>query len=161
MYATAQDMEARFGLNEMIRLTTPDGQAMGTALSATQTAAIEDAIAAAGELIDSYLRRRYRVPLDVTPQIIKRAVMTLARFDLAHGDQRAPSDQMVKEHDLVAAWLKDVRNGVVFLDLAEVVPGDVSHAQVSDRGQAPWQPQRGGTDEVLPPYDQSFGTSGV
>lgn len=160
MYATAQDMEGRFGLSEMIRLTTPDGQAMGTALATAQIAMIEEAIAAAGELIDSYLRRRYQVPLDVAPQLIKRTAMTLARYDLAHGDQRAPSDQMVKEHDLALAWLKDVRNGAVFLDLAEVVVGDASYAQMSDRGQAPFRPVTP-ADSTLPPYDETYGSQGV
>lgn len=165
-YATPADMEARFGLNEMIRLSTADGSVMGTAVSVTGFAMIEEALAAASEMVDSYLRRRYATPLDVVPLVVKRLVMTLARFDLAHGDQREPSEQMTKEHDGAIAWLKSVRDGTVLLDLAEVPTSDESFAQTSDRTTAPFQqgaafqPQRG-FDTPMPATNESFGTYGI
>jgi phage gp36-like protein len=164
MYASPTDMENRFGLNEMIRLTTPDGATMGTEVSVAGQAMIEEAITGAGELVDSYLRRRYQVPLDVAPHLIKRVTMVLARHDLAHGDQRAPSQQMVQEHDEALVWLEKVRQGDVLLDLAEVATGDESFAMTTDRMTAgyqtgvPFQPAQGSQPQPLPATDETFGT---
>ncbi len=89
-YATIADMIDRFGESEMIRLSTPDG----ADLVAVVPDPIDRALDEASALIDTYLRRRYRMPLTVAPPEVRRACCILARYDLSTGGQRNPSDQV-------------------------------------------------------------------
>ena len=131
MYCSVADMVARFGETEMIRLTTPDGQTMVM----VQAQPISDAISYACGLIDTYLRKRYEVPLSVAPVEVTRAAMMIARYELSTGEQKTPSEQTRTERNDSVAWLQDVAAGKVLLDLQEVSSGDDSYAQVSTRDQ--------------------------
>ena len=74
-YATAADMIARFGTAELIRMTTPEGAAM----EAIDTAAVDRALVEASDVIDSYLRTRYAVPLATVPPSVPLDVSRLMR----------------------------------------------------------------------------------
>jgi phage gp36-like protein len=128
-YATVQDMVDRWGQTEMIRLTTPDGTEMTT----LDAAAIERAIAEASAVVDSYLRRRYAAPLAAAPYEIRRAVCVIARYDLSHGENREPGEQVRLQKKEVLDWLGEIAAGRVLLDLEEVQSGEDSYAQVSTR----------------------------
>jgi phage gp36-like protein len=86
-------------------------------------------------LIDTYLRKRYQVPLAVAPAEISRAACMLARYDLSHGENKEPSEQTRLARKEVIDWLGQITRGEVLLDLAEVEPGDDSYAQMQDRPQ--------------------------
>ena len=129
MYASVDDMVRRFGEVEMIRLTTPDGQDAET----VQRDPAERALIDASGVIDGYLRKRYQVPMEIAPQEVQRAACMLARYDLQLGEQKNPSQQAKDERDSVMRWLRDISEGKVLLDLAEVSPGDDSFAQYADR----------------------------
>ena len=130
-YATTTDMIDAFGEAEMIRLTAPEG-GLDEAVVVVRA---ENALADASATIDGYLRARYAVPLaDPPPREIARACRILARFDLAQGEQRSPSESMTKERDGVIAWLRDVAAGRVDLDVPATPPGAATAgARVSDR----------------------------
>ena len=66
MYASVDSMIARFGETEMIRLTTPSGEPM----TAVVAGPAEAALVYASSLIDTYLRKRYAVPLDLVPALL-------------------------------------------------------------------------------------------
>ncbi len=101
-YAAIEDMVTRYGEAEMARLTTPEGQLDDIVVSTRIAGALGDATA----LIDTYLRRRYVVPLvSPLPREITNACCILARFDLAHGEQREPTEQMRLAKKDVIAWL--------------------------------------------------------
>ncbi len=131
MYATLQDMIDRFGQTEMIRLTTPDGQPMET----VQEPIVDNALVYAASLIDSYLRKRYAVPLDLVPAEINRACMMIARYELSIGEQKTVSEETRLARKDCISWLDDVAAGKVLLDLQEVPSGDDSYAQASTRQQ--------------------------
>jgi phage gp36-like protein len=128
-YASVQDMITRFGESEMIRLTTPSGQAMDAVVIEPAEAALFDVSAT----IDTYLRKRYEVPLDIVPPEINQAACKLARYELAHGEDKQPSEQMKVARDEVTSWLMKISLGQVLLDLTEVAAGDNSFAMASTR----------------------------
>ena len=133
-YAQPQDMVARYGQAEMIRLSVGEGQP----LDVMNLARINVALADASALIDSYLRRRYATPLAAVPQEVLRAACILARYDLAHGDGRMPSEQMTTAQKQILAWLEAVRDGKTML--ADATPsGQQAFGQVQSRGSAPYQ----------------------
>jgi phage gp36-like protein len=128
-YATVSDLSTRFGETELIRLTTPSGQAMDTVVIEKAEAALADASA----MIDTYLRKRYEVPLDIVPAEISRACCILARYDLSLGEDKLPPEQTKATRDETVGWLKLISLGQVLLDLTEVAAGDNSFAQASTR----------------------------
>ncbi len=128
-YATVEEMIGRFGEAEMMRLTTPANADLVAVQSAPAKVALEDASA----VIDTFLRKRYRAPLDVAPKEIKRACCILARYDLATGEQKQPSETMVAERKETLAWLKQIASGDVVLDLEEVTTGEESFSAMQTR----------------------------
>lgn len=130
-YATVQDMIDRFGASEMIRLSTPDGQTMDGVV----VDRVERALAECSATMDSYMRQRYGTPLDIAPQEVRTRCADLARYDLATGDGKTPSDDTTKRADAALRWLRDVASGLVKLDLDEVAIGGESFAEVSVRGE--------------------------
>lgn len=128
-YAGIDDMVERFGQTELIRLTTPDGQEMVAVNAGTIARALEEASA----LVDTYLRRRYLVPLGVAPREIVRATCAIARYDLSFGESREPGEQVRLAKKEAVDWLAQIAAGTVLLDLEEVQSGDDSYAQVSVR----------------------------
>lgn len=128
-YATATNMIARFGAAELIRMTTPEGAAM----EAIDTVAVERALAEASDLIDSYLRTRYAVPLVAVPLAVAGCCCRLARHDLAMGENRGPTEQMIAARRQDIAWLENVAKGVVTLDGVVPASTDQSGARLRDR----------------------------
>lgn len=127
-YATVQDMIGRFGETEMLRLSSVDGELPET----VNAVPVEQAIADADGIIDSYLRKRYRVPLAPVPQVITRASCILARYDLSVGGDRDPADQVKNDRKDIVAWLTQLANGTATLEGVAPIEAS-SSAQTSDR----------------------------
>ncbi|WP_332117247.1 DUF1320 domain-containing protein [Azorhizobium caulinodans] len=141
MYATVDHMVTRFGEVEMIRLSVADGPTPDAILPAR----IETALADASAQIDTYLRVRYPVPVAPVPAELVRAACILARFDLAMGGDREPSEQMRLARKEILSWLADIGAGRA--DLDGVTPTGVassSGARVSDRPPAFFSNPNGG-----------------
>jgi phage gp36-like protein len=128
-YAAVRDMIERFGQAEMIRLTTADGAQMVAVNEEPILRALDDASA----IIDTWLRKRYRMPLTVAPPEIRRACCILARYDLSTGEQRNPSEQIIEERKETMTWLRAIGTGTALLDLAEVTISDQSYATQQSR----------------------------
>lgn len=126
-YATVSDMVARWGRDEMIRLSASDEALTEEPVAA----AIELALTDATGLINSYLRRRYTVPLSPVPQEVLRACCILARCDLAQGGGKTPSEEMRKQCEGTLRWLRELADGTGGLDVAVADTG--SGARVQDR----------------------------
>ncbi|MDI4664712.1 DUF1320 domain-containing protein [Xanthobacter autotrophicus] len=133
-YATVTDMTSRFGDVEMLRVCVADGllPAEGEPMP---TARIEQALWDASVLVDSYLRARYAVPVSPAPAELVRATCVLARYDLAHGGDREPSEQMRLARKEVLTWLADLGFGRVSLE--GLVPvSAAAGARFADRPRA-------------------------
>ncbi len=129
MYATVADMIDRFGATEMLRLSSVDGPLPETVQEPTVLRAIADVSA----VIDTFLRARYLVPLTPPGADIVRAACVLARYDLAMGGDREPSDQMARDRDQVMAWLRKIADGDVLVDQAAPTAPVGSGARTADR----------------------------
>ena len=129
-YASVDDMIQRFGEREMVQLSTPAGQDMAGVVSDVVCRALDDASAHA----DSYLRMKYRTPLDVPPPEVTLHVCHLARYFLAAGNDRTASEDMKYRRDEANAWLREIRDGKVKLDLLDVSDDDESTAEALIRG---------------------------
>jgi phage gp36-like protein len=124
-----------------MRLTTPAGQNMAEIVQPPITLAL----ATASAQIDTYLRKRYATPLALNgaaPVELVEACCVLARFSLAHGEGRTPTDQMTSARAETIGWLKMAALGQVVLDGA-LPSGEESYAQSSDR-----TPTFGGPNDI-------------
>lgn len=101
-YATQQNLVDRFGSEELLALADRDGD------DAVDTAVVDAALADADALIDSYIGRRYTLPLASTPARLVTVAATIARYELA-ADR--PTEQMRQDYDDAVAWLRDVAAG--------------------------------------------------
>ncbi|ABS69715.1 protein of unknown function DUF1320 [Xanthobacter versatilis] len=133
-YATVTDMTSRFGAVEMLRVSVADGL-LPPEGEPMPTGRIEQALSDASVLVDSYLRARYAVPVAPPPAELVRAACVLARYDLAHGGDREPSEQMRLARKEVLLWLEKLGSGAASLE--GVVPvSAASGARTSDRLRA-------------------------
>lgn len=118
MYATVTHMIARFGETQMIRLSRPEDREATT----VDEVKVNTALADASGVIDGYIRGLYQVPLASPPDEIIRAACILARYDLAQGEHTDPSEEMSKGRKDVIAWLRDIAQEVVRLNVPVAVP---------------------------------------
>lgn len=114
-YCTQQDMTDRFGSEELIQLT--DRSQLGQIDATVLGRAIDDAT----DTIDTYLTKRYTLPLASIPTVLKRLCCDIARYYL-HGLD-AP-DGVDDRHSAALALLKSISTGAVDLAVGEASGGD-------------------------------------
>ena len=117
-YATVRDLITRYGEAELVRLTTPQGQDMDGIVDAVAQAALDDATA----MVDSYMARRYRTPMDIAPPIVIKVCCDIARFDLSTGDGKVCGEEVRTRHTDALKWLKDVSLGTVVIEAEQTSP---------------------------------------
>ena len=142
-YATVDDMVQRFGAPEMARASTPENTPVTTVIPEPIETALEDASAQ----IDSFLRKRYAVPLQAVPPEINRACCMLARADLGMGGERNISEQAQAARQEAIKWLGLIATGAVVLGMEEVSPGEESFATGCHR-RAVFGDRDGGCDDA-------------
>lgn len=133
-YATVDDLVKRFGSTELIRLTTPSDQDMDGIVRAVADTALDSASA----IMDSYIGRRYRVPMDLPPTAVTDICCDITRFRLSSGDGKTCSEEVRARHKDAMQWLRDVSVGTVVLELDQVATSDESYAMASTREDAPF-----------------------
>lgn len=112
-YATAADLIARFGEEELTQLTDRDGVGLFDAVTVAR--ALEDASA----LADGYLGARYPLPLSATPALLVGLVCDLARYALWAD---AVPEWVKDRRDAAIALLRDIAAGRARLDLPSAAP---------------------------------------
>lgn len=103
-YIIEAEMEQRFGTTEISQLKDGDVDR------------VDNAIADADALIDSYLINRYDIPLDPVPDIIKQRSGDIARYYLYDDD--VPDAVRTRYEDAIS-WLKLISKGVTSLPIDE------------------------------------------
>lgn len=114
-YATQQNLVDRFGERELIELTDRSEPPQGT----VDAGVVAAALAAADSLIDSYVGRRYDLPLASVPAQIATVAGDIARYEL-HTD--APPERVVSARDAALRFLRDVAAGNAVLDVGGEEP---------------------------------------
>ncbi|MGE8653501.1 MAG: gp436 family protein [Acinetobacter gandensis] len=104
MYATQNDLEARFGEGEFQELEAM--QSVGNS--------IEEAIQDASEEIDSYIAVRYVLPLPTTPSTLKRIACNIARYRLYF---QQPTEEVENRYKAEIDFLKRVADGKATLNI--------------------------------------------
>jgi len=115
-YATNADVERRLGPANYVRLT--DDRGTGTA----DEAKVTEARLEAEQTVDSFLGRRYAVPIDVdlcpeTASLLRGVVLDLVEFRLFARRPPVPADVLRKRENAVE-WLRRAAEGLVVLSNA-------------------------------------------
>jgi len=108
-YSTKADMEKRLTRDELVSLAdlNEDGN--------PDTDVIDQAIADADALIDSYVRvRGLDVPLSPVPTSVRQASVLLAQYNLQLG-RGSVTEDIGKARDDVVKWLTDIAAGAATL----------------------------------------------
>jgi len=112
-YATQQDLVDRFGNAEMLAIGDRDqDQVIDVTVV---TGALDDASA----LIDTYLGKRYDLPLAATPPALVPIAAALARHALYAAN---PPEDVRAAHDDALRFLRDLAAGKAVLDIAGSEP---------------------------------------
>lgn len=114
-YCTLAALVERFGERELVDLTDRAEPPAGV----IDQAAVDAAIADAGELIDGYVGTRHELPLASVPALLTGLACDLVRLRL-HKD--APPEAVQKAADAALARLKDIAAGRLTLQIAGAAP---------------------------------------
>ncbi len=125
MYVTKADMIARFTEVKLVEVT----DRADPPTDAIVDAVLDKAIADAGDMIDSYIGRRYTLPLSSIPSVLSRHAAIIAFYYLTG---EIHSDQMRKEFEDSKSWLTDVSTGKAVLDAAGIIPASAPAEAVVD-----------------------------
>ena len=104
MYGTAVLFSEAFGMPETVMLTNLDTPTATLVNPVPLTRALVDSAA----LIDSYIGRRYPLPLPAVPQILVPYALDIARYRLDRIQNR--EDVRIRYEDAIK-WLEGVRDG--------------------------------------------------
>jgi phage gp36-like protein len=110
MYGTATEFEEAFGVPETVMLTNLDTPNATAVNPVPLSRALTDAAAK----IDSYIGRRYLLPLSVTPEVLIPIALDIARYRLDRIRNR--EDVRVRYEDAIK-WLEMVAKGTLDLGL--------------------------------------------
>ncbi|PKP93191.1 MAG: hypothetical protein CVT77_06570 [Alphaproteobacteria bacterium HGW-Alphaproteobacteria-16] len=111
MYATADDMRARYGETVLVQLTN------AAAWDGTAIAALNVKLADATALADGYVAKVLGPsPTSPIPQLLVRIVCQIAFADL----QRAPDDESKAQRAEAMTLLRDISRGLIKLDGGDI-----------------------------------------
>lgn len=119
-YASVSDIYSRMPRAVLEGLVIDDLSGMDPSeIEAAVTAAVDGAVALAGELIDSYCRGKYPVPFSPVPGVVTRLCLDITTHDLwARRD--GVSEDCRKRYTDAVAYLRDVAGGRVDLGVGGV-----------------------------------------
>lgn len=126
LYLTPEELLAFLPQKSVAQLTNDDPQAKEVDMDK-----VEEALRAAEELADGYLRGRYGLPISPVPTLLRDVVRTVARFKLY---ERRPEGKMpetvMETYKAAVKTLEQIRNGRITLGVAataEPVPERGEH----------------------------------
>ena len=113
-YLTPEELLSSLPEQSVIQLTNDDPH--GTEPDMDR---VREALLAAGELVDGYLRGRYELPLAEAPTLLRDLARTIARFKLY--ERRPESDlpeTVMETYKDAVKTLEQIRNGRITLGMA-------------------------------------------
>lgn len=126
MYLSPEELLAFMPGKSVAQLTNDDPKA-----EKADMAKVQEAVRAAEELADGYLRGRYALPLSTVPTLLRDVVRTIARFKLY---ERRPESKMpdtvLETYKAAVKTLEQIRSGRITLGVAataELVPERGEH----------------------------------
>lgn len=126
MYLSPEELLVFMPGKSVAQLTNDDPKA-----EKADMAKVQEAVRAAEELADGYLRGRYALPLSTVPTLLRDVVRTIARFKLY---ERRPESKMpdtvLETYKAAVKTLEQIRSGRITLGVAataEPVPERGEH----------------------------------
>lgn len=126
MYLSPEELLAFMPGKSVAQLTNDDPKA-----EKADMAKVQEAVRAAEELANGYLRGRYALPLSTVPTLLRDVVRTIARFKLY---ERRPESKMpdtvLETYKAAVKTLEQIRSGRITLGVAataEPVPERGEH----------------------------------
>lgn len=114
MYLSPEELLAFMPGKSVAQLTNDDPKA-----EKADMAKVQEAVRAAEELADGYLRGRYALPLSTVPTLLRDVVRTIARFKLY---ERRPESKMpdtvLETYKAAVKTLEQIRSGRITLGVA-------------------------------------------
>ena len=127
-YISNADIEERLGAQTYVQLTDDDGDAVA------DVGVVDEARLGAEGEVNSYLARRYRVPIDLAAHaeladLLATITLDLVEFRL-HSRRPPVSDAVLQKHRHALQWLQRIVDGTIDLpSLSELPAGDVRGLQ--------------------------------
>ena len=118
MYATAQDIIDRNGKDAVLIATDSDFD------GEPDHGKIEQALVDAADEINSYIGKRYTLPLPEVPSVLTRISVDIAFYRLS--PESAHTDEKRKRYEDAKSWLSKVSMGSVSLGLPSDTSDDTS-----------------------------------
>lgn len=110
-YTDKQGLIDRFGEKELIQLTDRTNVPPTT----VDDTVVEKALTDAHSLLNSYIAKRYTLPISPAPEILVRMEADVARYYL-HGTRADKDGEVERAYRDAVAWAKDVSRGLVQLE---------------------------------------------
>jgi phage gp36-like protein len=131
-YATAANLIDIYTADAIVTLAPPR-----TGITETyNTTKVGNALQRASDEIDSYLARRYTVPVSPIPEMLIRMCSEIAYYYIATtGYSTGATDQDRQRYEDAIAWCKSINAGkAVLVDAAEITttPSNADLAQVTN-----------------------------
>lgn len=117
MYLTDEEYIDRASQDETERLANENEVLDGT-IDQTETYIVNMCIKDASELVDSYLRGRYQLPLSTIPELIKRLTFQVARYYLY--EKKGLTEDVLQTFDRAINELRRIAKGESRLDAPEL-----------------------------------------
>ena len=116
-YATAADLDAAFGAEEVLQLADRDRS------GEPDTEFVLSALARTDGLIDGYLAGRYVLPLATVPKVLNTVACDIARYFLY---EDAAPERVRQAYDDALRWLRDVAAGKFLLPVDPLADGPLA-----------------------------------
>jgi len=113
MYCALEDVKELCQDSDLVQLTNDDPEA-----KAINTAKVDSAMSSASEVVDGYLRGRYKLPLPITSKLLKKLAVDLTIYELYRRRFSGEMPETVKESQKTALkMLEQIQKGVMSLGI--------------------------------------------
>lgn len=119
-YCTLENLTSLIPMQELINLT--NDETLARDIKEVNTKQVENAISYADELINSYLRNKYKLPLKFVPPILTQIAVDLTAFRLYSRRPRKLPEHIKDSYDTAINLLKNIQKEVMILDLPHEHP---------------------------------------
>lgn len=130
-YCTQQDLVERFGEDRLVQLTDRENRPATTVNATTVARYIGDATST----INSYLGKRYQLPLGAVPDVLVKLAVDISWYFLQGDTADKDSAERLAYRDAIA-WLEAVAGGKVVMEGAGEVLAPAGGGQVLTKGPA-------------------------
>lgn len=129
-YCTQQDLVDRFGQSKLVQLTDKTNRPQTTVDVVVVARALQDA----SSLVNSYLGKKYQLPLTISPPDVLVTYACQIAWFLLHGESAGKDHPVRMAYDDAKKWLERVAGGLVIIEGAGELIAPAGGGQISTQG---------------------------